>query len=64
MGRRIWQNIRNNKNWGKWSDIVTVMLPDIILCETKLQNIMSMRLFEWLVILVGCTVYGIKSRGK
>ena len=40
----------------KWSDIVAVMLPDI-----KLENILSMRVFEWLVILVGCKIYEIKE---
>ena len=50
-----------NENWGKWSDIVAVMLPDIISGEIKLENILSMRVFEWLVILVGCKIYGIKE---
>ena len=50
-----------NENWGKWSDIVAVMLPDIMLGEIKLENIMSMRVFEWLVILVWCKIYGIKE---
>ena len=50
-----------NENWGKWSDIVVVMLPDIISGEIKLENILSMRVFEWLVILVGCKIHGIKE---
>ena len=37
------------------------MLPDIISGEIKLENILSMRVFEWLVILVGCKIYGIKE---
>ena len=36
------------------------MSPDIISGEIKLENILSMRVFEWLVILVGCKIYGIK----
>ena len=35
----------SNKNWDKWSDIVAVMLPDIISCEIKLENILPMRNF-------------------
>ena len=41
--------------------MVAVILPDIISGEIKLENISSMRVFEWLVILVGCTIYGIKE---
>ena len=37
------------------------MLPDIISGEIKLENILSMRVFEWLVILVGCKIHGIKE---
>ena len=37
------------------------MLPDIISGEIKLENILSMRVFEWLVILDGCKTYGIKE---
>ena len=37
------------------------MLPDIILGEIKLENILSMRVFEWLVILVGWNIYEIKA---
>ena len=49
------------ENGGKWSDIVAVMLPDIISGEVKQENIMSVRVFEGLVILVGCKIYGIKE---
>ena len=38
-----------------------IMLPDIILGEIKLENILSMRVFEWLVILVGWNIYEIKA---
>ena len=37
------------------------MLPDIISGEIKLENILLMRVFEWLAILVGCKIYGIKK---
>ena len=56
MGRRIWLNIRY-----KLLDIVAVILPDIISGEIKLENILSIRVFAWLVMLVGCKIYGIKE---
>ena len=37
-----------NKSWGKWSDMIAAILPDIISSETKLKNIFSMRMFAWL----------------
>ena len=37
------------------------MLANIISGEIKLENILSMRVFEWLVILVGCKIYEIKE---
>ena len=36
------------------------MLPDVISGEIKLQNVLSMRVFECLIILVGCKIYGTK----
>ena len=43
------KTLGTNENWGKWSDIVAVMLP-----EWK-------RVFQWQVILVRCKIYGIKE---
>ena len=37
------------------------MLSDIISWEIKLENMLSMRVFEWLVVLVWCKTYGIKE---
>ena len=56
-----WYLWNKNKNWGWWSDIVAVMLPEISSWETILENLLSMRIFEWLVILIGCKIYGIKE---
>ena len=53
--------LETDENLGKWPDIVAVMLPDIHSWEIKLKNILSVRVFEWLVILVGCEIYGIKE---
>ena len=50
-----------NKNWNRWSDIVAVILPEITSWETISGNILSVRVFEWLVILVGCKINGIKE---
>ena len=60
-----WYFWNRNKNWGRlWgrlSDIVAVMLPEINLWETILENLLSMRVFEWLVILIGFKIYDIKE---
>ena len=45
---------------GKWSDIVAVMLPDIISGEI-LENTLSMTVFEWIVILMRYKIYGKKE---
>ena len=52
--------LESKTNWGSWSDMVAFMLPDNILWEIKFENILSMGVFEWLVILVGCKMYGVK----
>ena len=43
--------------------MVAVMLPDIISgdIKLKLENVLSMKVFECSVILVGCKTYGIKE---
>ena len=40
-------------NWGRWSEIVAVKLPDIISGSITFENILSIRVVEWLVIMVG-----------
>ena len=50
-----------NKNWGRWSNINKIMLPEITSWGIILENILSMRVFEWLVVLVGCNMNGIKE---
>ena len=42
------------RNWGRWSEIVAVRLPEIELGKIAFVNMLSIRVFEWLVILVGC----------
>ena len=46
-----------NKNWGRWSDMVAVMFPDTASHESSLEKILSVRVLEWLVRLVGCKIY-------
>ena len=41
-------------NWGRWSEIVAVKLPDIMSGSIAIEKILSIRVLEWLVILVGC----------
>ena len=58
LGRRFDRILGTNGHLRKWSGIVAVMLPDIISWEIrKLENILSIRVFEWLVILIGCKIY-------
>ena len=41
-------------NWGRWSEMVAVKLPNIMSGSITFENILSVRVLEWLVILVGC----------
>ena len=47
-----------NKNWGRWSDMVAVMFPDIASHQSTFKKILSMSVLEWLVSPVGCKIYG------
>ena len=48
-------------NWDKWSEIVAVKLPVIMSGSIILENILSVRVLDWLVILVGCKIKGINE---
>ena len=41
--------------------MVTVKLPDIMSGSVAFQNILSIRVLEWLVLLVGCKIKGINE---
>ena len=41
--------------------MVAVKLPDIMSGSITFENILSIRVLEWLVILVGCKVKGINE---
>ena len=46
-------------NWSRWSEMVAVKLPDIMSGLLTFENILSIRVVEWLVILAGCKIKGI-----
>ena len=55
------------ENWGRWSEMVAVKLTDIMSGSITFENILSIKVLEWLVILVGCKIKGINKlevRGK
>ena len=41
--------------------MVAVKLPDIMSGSITFENILSIRVLEWLVILVGCRIKGINE---
>ena len=41
--------------------MVAVKLPDVLSGSIKFENILSIRVLEWLVILVGCKIKVIKK---
>ena len=43
-------------NWGRWSDMMAVKLPDIMYGSITFENILPIRVLEWLVIQVGCKI--------
>ena len=46
------------RNWGRWSDIGVVMLPDIILVQIISEKIWSIIVFELEITPVGWIMYG------
>ena len=48
-------------NWGRWSEIVEVKLPETACGEITLENILSISVLEWEVSQVGCKIYGTKE---
>ena len=49
------------RNWERWSETVAVRLPDIESDKIIFVNMLSISVFEWLVILVGCKKWGKKE---
>ena len=48
-------------NWGRWSEIVEVKLPETAFGEITLENILSISVLEWEVSQVGCKIFGTKE---
>ena len=48
-------------NWVRWSELVAVKLPDTMFRSITFENILSIRVLEWLVILVGCKIKGMNE---
>ena len=46
------------ENWGMWSEMVAVKLPDITSESITFENMLSVSVLEWLVLLVGCEITG------
>ena len=44
--------------------MVAVKLPDIMPGSITLENILSIRVLEWLVILVGCKIKGMSQETR
>ena len=51
--------METNRNWGRRSDLVAIMFPDIVSHESIFDKILSMRVLEELISLLGCKTYGI-----
>ena len=49
------------KNWIKWSEIECVMLPEKVVNSKLLKKILSIRIFNLSVTLVGCRTSGVKK---
>ena len=54
------------ENWDRWSEMVGVELPDITITyynteSITFENILSIRVLEWPVILIGCKITGINN---
>ena len=43
-------------NWDRWSETVAVKLPDTMSESVTFENILSIRISKWLVLLVGCEI--------
>ena len=48
-------------DWGRWSEAVAVKLPDIMSGLITFENILFIKVLEWLVFLVGCKIKGINE---
>ena len=47
--------------FAKWSVRPYTILPLIVRCSRELKDILSIKVAEWYVILVGCSIWGRKK---
>ena len=57
----LWNILGIIANWGRWSEMVAVKLQDIISGSIAFKDMLSTRVLEWLVILVGFKIKGINE---
>ena len=49
------------ENWCRWSEMVAVKLPDVMSGSRSFENILSLRILEWVVTLDSCKIKGINE---
>ena len=49
------------ENWGRWLKTMAVKLPATMSGSITFENILSIRVLEWLIIVVGCKIKGINE---
>ena len=57
----ITKHIRNYCKLRQMIEMVAVKLPEIMSGSITSENILSIRVLEWLVMLVGCKIKGINE---
>ena len=58
LGYKALQKIlEGTRNYGRWSDIEAVKLPEIILRTAMLEKILSICVLQLLVTLLGCSAW-------
>ena len=48
-------------NWGRWSEMVAINLSNIMSGSITFEDVLSIGVLEWLVILVSCEIKGINE---
>ena len=61
VGRRAKKMLWGIRNWERWSEILSVRLPDNESDEIPFVNMLPIIVFAMLVILVGCKMYAKKE---
>lgn len=56
-----WENLSIIRKFGWWSVRSCTILPLIEWCSRELKKMLSIRVAEWSVTLVGCEIWGRKK---